>query len=162
MSKGKRKGDIGGNAGKQPRITEKTLRQAEGLASFGLILVAAGLIAPIVTPETSGWLTAFKWIYAVGALLYTIARVIGACDRTGGFRIRRLHRMEVWAGFAFIFGAAFWFYRTWDLPIEILTNKMLSDTIVFTMVGALIQIIASWMLGREAKRQRKAEEQNKS
>lgn len=121
-------------------------RVMEALATFGLILVAVGLAAPFATFGNGTLLVMFKWIFAAGAVVYTVARVVGAVGRDGSFRVRRLRRMEGWAGIAFCIAAFFWFYNTRKFDGEMLTFRMLNETILFTLVGALIQIVSSWML----------------
>jgi len=79
-------------------------------------------------------------------VVYTVARVVGAVGRDGSFRVRRLRRMEGWAGIAFCIAAFFWFYNTRKFDGEMLTFRMLNETILFTLAGALIQIVSSWML----------------
>ncbi len=121
-------------------------RAMEALATFGLILVAVGLAAPFATFGNGTLLVMFKWIFAAGAVVYTVARVVGAVGRDGSFRVRRLRRMEGWAGIAFCIAAFFWFYNTRKFDGEMLTFRMLNETILFTLAGALIQIVSSWML----------------
>lgn len=121
-------------------------RAMEALATFGLILVAVGLAAPFATFGNGTLLVMFKWIFAAGAVVYTVARVVGAVGRDGSFRVRRLRRMEGWAGIAFCIAAFFWFYNTRNFDGEMLTFRMLNETILFTLAGALIQIVSSWML----------------
>ena len=76
-------------------------RVMEALATFGLILVAAGLAAPFVSAGSVAMAVLFKWVFAAGALLFTAARVAGSLGRDESMRVRRLRRMETWAGFAF-------------------------------------------------------------
>lgn len=121
-------------------------RAMEALATFGLILMAVGLAAPFATFGNGTLLVMFKWIFAAGAVVYTVARVVGAVGRDGSFRVRRLRRMEGWAGIAFCIAAFFWFYNTRKFDGEMLTFRMLNETILFTLAGALIQIVSSWML----------------
>lgn len=130
-----------------PVETRARIRRAmEALATFGLILVAVGLAAPFATFGNGTLLVMFKWIFAAGAVVYTVARVVGAVGRDGSFRVRRLRRMEGWAGIAFCIAAFFWFYNTRKFDGEMLTFRMLNETILFTLAGALIQIVSSWML----------------
>lgn len=134
---------------------EKLRRSMEGVATFGLLLVCAGLVAPFATGGQSVWLVAFKWIFAAGALIYTVARVVGSLGRDESFRVRRLRRMEVWAGIAFCIAAFFWFFNTRRFDGIMLTFRMLNETILFTLVGALIQIVSSWMLSSALRKEKK-------
>lgn len=125
----------------------------EATATFGLLLVAVGLVAPFAGTGHAGWLVAFKWIYTAGAVVYTAARIVGAFPKGEPYKIRRLHRMECWAGFAFCIAAGFWFWNTRAFDGVALTFRMLNETILFTLVGALIQIVSSWMLASAQKKQ---------
>ena len=133
----------------------RTRKAMETLATFGLLLVAVGLVAPIVSLGSAAWLVAFKWIFTAGAVVYLVARVIGSIGRDESFRVRRLRRMETWAGVAFCIAAFFWFYNTRDFDGVALTFRMLNETILFTLVGALIQIVASWMLSSALRKEKK-------
>ena len=144
------------NSGK--KVDKTRLRAAmENVAVAGLILVAVGLIAPFASMGSPGWMVAFKWIFAVGAVVYTVARIISAWGRDESFRVRRLRRMEGWAGIAFCIAAFFWFYNTRAFSGYTLTFRMLNETILFTMAGALIQIVASWMLNSALRKEKNEE-----
>lgn len=127
----------------------------ERVSTFGLLLVAAGLVAPFASMGSSMWMVIFKWIFAAGALIYTVARVVSAVGRDESFRVRRLRRMEAWAGIAFCIAAFFWFYNTRAFSGVALTFRMLNETIMFTLAGALIQIISSWMLSSALRKEAK-------
>lgn len=134
----------------------KNERAVEILANFGLILVAVALVSPLLSGSAAPvWNVVFKWIYAAGALFYTVARVVGSFRKDGSFRVRRLRRMELWAGIAFCVGAFFWFYNTAKIDSDVMYFGMFQETIVFTLVGAMIQIVASWMLHAAIKKEGK-------
>lgn len=130
-------------------------RAMERTASIGLILVAIGLVAPFTNLQSAEMLAVFKWIYAAGALIFTGARVVNVNDPGDSLRVKRLRRMEMWAGFAFCIAAIFWFYNDAKWAGYGLTLKVLQETILFTLVGALIQIIASWLVVAAIKKQDK-------
>lgn len=136
-----------------PRSKERLRKAMERTATFGLLLVAAGLVAPLAGPGSPVIGEVFKWIYAAGALIYTVARGVNVNDAGDGFRVRRLRRLEMWAGFAFCIGSAFWFYNATKWGGSLFTLKLLQETILFTLVGAMIQIVASWMLVSALKKQ---------
>lgn len=143
---------------------EKRRKQAEATATFGLILIAVALVAPFSDIENVSMLSIFKWIYAPGALIFTVARILGVGDPEESLRLRRLRRLECWAGIAFCIAAFFWFYNDYhyigSLPNAILTVgplKVLNETIMFSLVGAMIQLISSWMI---TWRQRKESKQS--
>lgn len=134
------------------QVTAKTRRLAEGTATFGLLLLCVALVAPFAITSQLEALAVYKWIYAAGALIYTVARMVGVNDPADSLRVRRLRRMEFWAGMAFMVGACFWFYTEQRLPPMAGPLAVLRTTIMFTLAGALIQIIASWMIvARKAK-----------
>ncbi|MDE6009975.1 MAG: hypothetical protein K2F87_00815 [Muribaculaceae bacterium] len=140
---------------------EKRRKRMEATATFGLILIAVALIAPfasfmagkgdpvIIQPSAEfTWADTYKWIYAAGALIFTFARLVNVSDTKESLRIRRIRRLEFWAGMAFCIGAFFWFYNTRKLSGMLYVGQMaiLRDTVVFSLAGAMIQIVASWML----------------
>lgn len=125
---------------------EKRLRAFESAATFGLLLLAVGLIAPFTSIDNKILLETFKWIFTSGAAIYLIARIFGGSDPVDSIRVRRLRRLEVWAGVAFAIGAFFWFYNASRYAGFPMTLGMMRDTVVFTLAGALIQIIAAWMI----------------
>lgn len=121
-------------------------RKVETFSTSGLLLVAVGLVAPFVSVENVLLQTVFRWVYAVGAIVYTVARMIDVNDPADSLRLRRLRRLEMWAGFCFCAGAGFWFYNAWRLKAFLFSMGVMKDTVMFTLAGALIQIIASWMI----------------
>lgn len=139
---------------------EKLRGLMESTSVFGLILVAAGLLAPFVANNSPAWLVAFKWIFAAGALIYTAARIVGAIGRDGSFRTRRLRRLEVWAGIAFCIAGFFWFWNTARFDGQLLSFRMLNETILFSLAGAMIQIVASWMLSSSMRKDKQTASDN--
>lgn len=138
----------------RPSESRQRLRRAmEALATFGLILVAVGLIGPFTSFDNATLMAVFKWVLSVGAVVYTGARIAGAVGKDGSFRVRRLRRMEVWAGIAFCIGGFFWFYNASRFGGNLVTFRMLNETILFTLAGALIQIVSSWMLSSAMRKE---------
>lgn len=133
--------------------TSTRRRRAEASATFGLILIFVALAAPFASSGNMDLLRVYKWIYCAGALVYTVARVASANDPADSARVRRLRRMEFWAGMAFIAGGAFWFYSESHLGEYAGMLAVLRDTIMFTLAGALVQIIASWMIVSRTKKE---------
>ena len=66
---------------------EKRRKAMEGTATFGLLLICVALVAPFVSPGDFSILRAFKWVYSAGALVYVIARVVGARDPRDSARV---------------------------------------------------------------------------
>lgn len=137
------------------RSLEKLRRKAEAAATAGLLLIAVGLVAPFAALESSWVPVVCRWIYSAGAVLYTVARMVNVNDPRDSARLRRLRRMEMWAGFCFIVGAGLWFYnasRFAGIPFSL---PVMKNTIAFTLAGAVIQVIASWMISSQASKEEK-------
>jgi len=150
----------------QPRLrpidskVESRRKYVETFATFGLVLLAVGLLVPFASLVNAGFIAAFKWVFAAGALIYTIARVVNVNDPKDSTRLKRLRRMEAWAGIAFCIAAFFWFYNECRLKSGG-SLFILRETITFTLVGAMIQIIASWMIVFRDKKERSLPDNDK-
>ncbi|MDE6836633.1 MAG: hypothetical protein K2J03_06725 [Muribaculaceae bacterium] len=70
-------------------------------------------------------------------------------------RLKRLRRMEMWAGITFLVGAFFWFYNSARFPNVGFSLVVMRDTIMFTLAGAIIQVIASWMIAARMNKEAK-------
>lgn len=137
------------------RNIEAVRRYVEATATFGLLLVLAAMITPFAQGMAASSLSWARWVYAAGALIYTVARVVNVNDPADSLRLRRLRRLEFWAGMCFIVGAAFWFYRMqYFASMSAGTLAVMQQTVAFTMAGAVIQIIASWMIASRMKKER--------
>lgn len=128
-------------------------KNLEILASVGMFFIAAGLVIPMMDPLNQSFMSAFKWVYSAGALMYIIARFVDVSEPGEPARLRRLRRLEFWAGIAFFIGACFWFYHEIRTP-EAGPLGMLRDTVLFSLVGAMIQVIAAWMIYAVVKKNR--------
>lgn len=138
---------------------EKRRKQVETTATFGLILICVALVAPFTSPTSMEYLDVFRWIYGSGALIYIVARVVDITDPKDSLRLKRLRRMEFWAGVSFGLATAFWFIGQHRLGPNAGALAVLQNTIMFTLVGALIQIVASWLIYSQTKKEIK--ERNK-
>lgn len=138
---------------------DNAIRKAEGMATFGMLLLAVALAAPFASLQNTAMLANCKWLYAAGALIFTIARCISVGNNhNGSLRVRRMRRMSAWAGVAFCMGAFFWFYN--ETRIQVIPGygalAILRNTIMFSLVGALLQLISTWMVAyREKKEQQR-------
>lgn len=137
---------------------ERRRRVVESTATFGLILICVALIVPFFNPSDFSVLRAFKWLYAAGALIFVVARVVNVSDPSDSMRLKRLRRLEFWAGIAFVMAASFWFYEEAHLAalgpwVGVLA--ILRNTIMFSLVGAVIQIIASWLIVSQSRKEEK-------
>lgn len=133
---------------------ENRRKYVEIAASAGLLLVLFAMMTPFIGSVLGNPISWGKWVYAVGALVYTVARVVNVNAPGDSLRLRRLRRLEFWAGMCFIIGAAFWFYKLqyysglFSGPLAVMRQ-----TVAFTMAGAVIQIVASWMIAAQMKKQ---------
>jgi len=125
----------------------------ENTSAFGLLLICAALVAPFCLDGNLELLKIYKWIYGAGALIFVMARVVNVNGSGDSMRLRRLRRMEFWAGVAFVFGTAMWFYNESHLGEYAGILAVIRNTIMFTLAGALIQIIASWMIVSRTKKE---------
>ena len=133
----------------------KRRKQVEGIATFGLILICVALVSPFWDPSNLRLLSIFRWIYGAGAIIYVIARATDVSDPNESFRLKRMRRMELWAGISFCIATGFWFYDQYHLGEYAGVVAALRNTVLFTLVGALIQIIASWMIYTRSKKEMK-------
>lgn len=137
-----------------PAKLEKRRKYVEIAASIGLLLVLVSMMSPFIGGFIGSSMMWAKWVYAAGALVYTIARVVNVNAPGDSLRLRRLRRLEFWAGMCFIVGAAFWFYKLqyysgfFAGPLAVMRQ-----TVAFTMAGAVLQIVASWMIASRMKKE---------
>lgn len=134
---------------------EKRRKQVEATATFGLILICVALVAPFTSPTSMEYLNVFRWIYGAGTVIYLVARIVDINDPKDSPRLRRLRRMEFWAGVSFGLATAFWFIGQHRLGQYAGALAVLQNTIMFTLVGALIQIVASWLIYSQTKKELK-------
>lgn len=153
---GKKKRGNAGSSMPGPDALQRSRRMLENVATAGMLLIAVSLILPLFHLTTGAWLDALKWVYGAGALTYLVARVIGALKNSpdDSTRLRRLRRMPAWAGVAFCIAAWFWFYYEAKLGEYAGPLAILRQTITFSLVGAILQIISSWMIYSREKREK--------
>lgn len=136
-----------------PGDLAKRRRIVEILSSFGLILVATGLVAPFAMLDNSVAIAIFKWIFCAGALLFTGARMVNVNAAGDSVRLRRLRRMEMWGGICFCVAAGFWIYNSIRFEGIVFSLPVMRDTVMFTMAGAIIQVISSWMISARMRKE---------
>lgn len=130
----------------------KITKAAENTAAFGMLLICSGLLMPFFSITDPNALSPFKWIYSAGAFIYVLSRAVAASDPSFPAGIKRLKRMEFWAGVCFMVAAALWFYQEEHLGPMAGPLAVIRNTILFTLAGAVIQIIATWLIyAREKK-----------
>lgn len=133
---------------------------ADLLGGLGMILIAVGMLIPIFNMYKITLLPLCKWIFTVGALMFAASKCITVLPSSASFRLRRLKRLEFWAGICFIIAAGFWFYNEAKLARLPYTGSLaiIHDTILFTLSGAVLQLLASWLIYfREKKEAREAQ-----
>ncbi|MBD5207794.1 MAG: hypothetical protein HDS79_05950 [Bacteroidales bacterium] len=130
-------------------------RVAESLSTLGLFFLALSLVVPFAQIGNGAFQGAFKWVFAAAALLYTGARLIPVNAPDDSLRLKRMRRLEVWAGILFCVASFFWFYKSARLGEFGFSLALIHDTILFTLAGAIIQIIASWMIAYRMKKEEK-------
>lgn len=140
---------------------ETRRKYTELAASLGLIVVLLAMVAPFFGPRFGTPIEWGRWVYAAGALIYTVARVIDVNAPGDSLRLRRLRRLEFWAGMCFIVGGAFWFYKfSYYTGLHAGVLAVMQQTVAFTMAGAVIQIVASWMIASRMKKENKHHDGN--
>lgn len=135
--------------------------KAEHTATFGMLLIAVALAAPFASLQNTDMLSWCKWIYAAGALIFTCSRVVTVgYDRGESLRMRRMRRLGAWGGIAFCIGAFFWFYNeTRYVTIAGFgALAILRNTILFSLVGAMLQLVSNAMMGWLLKKESKQKE----
>lgn len=135
----------------------RRIRYVEAFAAAGLMLVLVAMAAPFFATGLGFPLSWTRWVYAVGAIVYTAARAVNVNLPGDSLRLRRLRRLEFWAGICFIVGGAFWFYKI-DYFTGFIAGPLavLRQTVAFTMAGAVIQIVASWMISYRMRKEQGA------
>lgn len=135
---------------------DRRRKYVEVAASAGLLLVLLAMMAPFAQGFLHVSLMWARWVYAAGAVIYTVARVVNVNAVSDSLRLRRMRRMEFWAGVCFMAGAAFWFYKMqYYIGFSAGILAVMRQTVAFTMAGAVIQIVASWMIAARMKKENK-------
>lgn len=161
MTSDKKKNSVSPSSGPVPRTGWR--RYTDNIATFGLLLVCVALFVPLINIFSPTFEMIMKWVYAAGALIYTLARVLDLAVKGESFKVRRLRHMEFWAGIAFCVAAGLWFYHGNRLGGHYgMTLGVIRDTVVFTIVGAVLQIVASWLLSAQLRKELKEQKEQQS
>lgn len=144
-----------------PELLKRRLRVSELLASCGMILIAVSLLIPLLNMLDFELLKLFCWVFAVGAAMFWAGRCVTMNLPGESLRMRRLRRMEFWAGACFAVAAFFWFWNQQKAPATAGPLFVLRDTILFSLAGAAIQLISAWMIYFTARKERKSETEKK-
>lgn len=110
------------------------------LAPGGLLLVLVATAAPFFLRSCEWAQTAYPYLFSAGALTVFVARVLSPY-KGKDFRLKRLHRLEMWIGIIFMVAAVFLFYPGAQ-----------RDWLAFTLAGAALQVYTSLAIpARERK-----------
>ena len=141
-----------------PQAVGKRRRLAETGATLGMLLIGVGLLLPLFNMLHTETLYLFRWIFAAGALMFWVARSIPVSAADDSTRLRRLRRMEFWSGACFGVAAFFWFYNCAKYGNAPHTGALmiLRDTIMFSLAGAVLQLVAAWMIYYRQKKDAEA------
>lgn len=106
---------------------------------IGLLFMAVTALLPLLYIYKS-WM---RWVFAAGALIVLVGRILGAYNGPN-LRIKRLHRILISSGILYCASALMMFisYRP-------------NDWLGFLLAGIVVQIYASWMIGREEEKTEK-------
>lgn len=110
------------------------------LVTIGLLMIAAGILMPIIQGGTISNDT-FRYIYAAGAVLLFIGRIFSQYKGENK-RLKRLYRIETWSSVFFCAAAFFLFYD----------KTIFRDALAFTLAGGVIQVYTSIMIPRAMKK----------
>lgn len=105
-----------------------------GLVTVGLLMIAVGIVMPILQGASIASDT-FRYIYAAGAVMLLIGRLFTPY-KGDNQRVKRLWRIETWSAVFFCAGAFFLFYD----------KTIFRDALAFTLAGGVIQIYTSIMI----------------
>lgn len=139
----------------------KRRKVTDFISGGGMVLIAIGLLIPLLNLSDTSMLPICKWVFTTGVLLCLGAKCVVTYPPSTSFRLRRLKRLEFWASVCFAVGAGFWFYNESKFSgIDgIGALSIIRDTILFTLSGAIVQLIAAWLIyfreKKEAKESRK-------
>lgn len=139
-------------------------KKAESTATLGMVILAVSLLITLFNPFDEELKSTMRWAFATGAVTFLIARVVNLTIPGDSSNVKRLRRMEFWAGISFATATFFWFYHTGRSDLQIpgaVEITSLRDTIVFTLAGAVIQIIATWLIYFREKKENKVKESQK-
>lgn len=134
---------------------------ADLVGGAGMIMIAVGIMIPLFNLESRAILSLCQWIFTAGALIFTGSKCVSTLPSTASFRLKRLKRLEFWAGICFVIAAGFWFYnqQKYKNSVNAMHLKIIHDTILFTLSGAVLQLLAAWMIYfREKKEARQMQE----
>lgn len=109
------------------------------LVIIGLLIMLVMAVMPLLNINLM-WM---RWVFAAGAVIVLIARILGVYNGPV-LRIKRLHRLLILSAILYCGSAATMFY-----------SRGTNDWIAFLLAGLVMQIYASWMIDYENKKEQK-------
>ena len=115
---------------------EHRLATSNVLVIVGMLVMVVMALMPLLNLNQQ-WM---RWAFAAGAFLVLTGRALGL-RRDVSLRARRLYHLLVTSALLYCASAATMFYSTG-----------ISDWIAFLLAGLVMQLYATWMIDREAKK----------
>ena len=109
------------------------------ISIIALLLIMAATVIPFTSLSYYAPVTHFalwRYIYALGAIVFLLTRILAGNPFTE-LRLKRLQRMQFWAGATFCVAAFFIFYM-----------PQANDWIAFTLAAAVLQAYSTFMISR--------------
>ncbi|MCM1077270.1 MAG: hypothetical protein NC411_07925 [Bacteroides sp.] len=105
------------------------------MTTVGLLAIMTAAFLPLIH-VAYGWT---RYVYAAGAVILFIGRLVAPRVKDAPLRLRRLLHMEVWTALIFMAGAVFMF----------LPSAGGKDWIAFTLAGGFLTLYTSIMIPRQ-------------
>ena len=115
---------------------EHRIATSNVLVAVGMLVMVVMAIMPLLNLNQP-WM---RWAFAAGAFIVLVGRAIGL-RRDVSLRVRRLYHLLVTSALLYCGSAATMFYSSGP-----------NDWIAFLLAGVVMQLYATWMIDREAKK----------
>lgn len=106
------------------------------IITAGMVFIVVGVLMPILGYS----IMTSRWVFCFGAVVNLAGRIF-VRYHGGNIRLKRLMRLEFWAGVFFCVSGFFQFY-----------SPRTSDWIAFTLAGGAILVYTSIMIPRVSKK----------
>ncbi len=120
-------------------IRERRVVAGTWTANAGLLLVMVAVAMPILRLSFD----IYRYVFAAGAALVLIGRIITPAPEGASARLRRFCRMELWVALLFCASVFCMFYP----------GMGPTDWLAFTLAGGICQVYASIMIPRLKSRE---------
>ena len=115
---------------------EQRIATSNVLVAVGMLVMVVMAIMPLLNLNQQ-WM---RWAFAAGAFIVLVGRAIGL-RRDVSLRVRRLYHLLVTSALLYCGSAVTMFY-----------SRGTNDWIAFLLAGVAMQLYATWMIDREAKK----------